>query len=154
MHESGGKELRVRGSAAGYGGGYILAGAESCRKAAVMVRPVILGGGGVVQVKGFRVEDNVGGSEDGLVMIAVEGVVCVSGIGHVAAAAAGIGSHHVLSHPRFLSIGGILTQIVYGLAIFTDAKSKVAWLLLWSLLWLLLLMSLLLACTVLFVVSF
>jgi hypothetical protein len=47
VHESGGKELRARGSA-GYGGGYVLAGVESRRKAAVMVRAVMLGGGGVV----------------------------------------------------------------------------------------------------------
>jgi hypothetical protein len=100
------------------------------------------------------VEDNVGGSEDGLVVIAVEGVVRVGGAGHAAAAAAGIGGRRVSSHPRFLGIGGIPTRIVHGLAIFTDAESEVAWLLLRSLLWSLLPMLLPLARAVLLAVSF
>ena len=53
MHEFGGEELRTRGSA-GCSGGYILVSAESCGKAAVAARVVMLGGGGVVvQVEGF-----------------------------------------------------------------------------------------------------
>ena len=54
---------------------YVLTSAGSHGKAAVTARAVMLGGGGViVQVEGFGVEDNIGGSEDGLVAIAVEGV--------------------------------------------------------------------------------
>jgi hypothetical protein len=79
----------------------MLAGVESCGKAAVAVRAVMLGGGGVVQVKGFGVEDNVRGSEDSLVAIMVKGVVCVGGAGHVADGGGGIGSHRVLSHPQY-----------------------------------------------------
>ena len=93
----------------GYGGGYILAGAESRGKAAVAARVVMLGGG-VVRVKS-------GGSEDGLVAIAVEGVVRVGGAGHVAGGGGGIGG----------CIEGIPARIVHGLAIFTDAESEVAW---------------------------
>jgi len=59
VREFGGKGSRVNGSA-GCGSGYVLAGVESCRKAAIMARAVMLGGGGVVvQVKGFGVEDIV-----------------------------------------------------------------------------------------------
>ena len=54
----------------------------------------MLGGGGVVvQVKGFRVGDDVGGSEDNLVTIMVEGVVGISGAGHLAGGGGGIGSN-------------------------------------------------------------
>ena len=59
MHEFRGKELRVNRSA-GCDGGYVLASVESCRKVAIVARVVMLGGGGVVvQVEGFRVEDDV-----------------------------------------------------------------------------------------------
>ena len=41
---------------AGCGGGYVLAGAESCRKVAVAARVMMLGGGViVVRVEGFGV---------------------------------------------------------------------------------------------------
>ena len=74
MHEFGGKESRASRSA-GCSGVYVLTSVGSCRKAVVTARVVMLGGGGViVQVEGFRVEDNVRGSEDGLVAITVEGV--------------------------------------------------------------------------------
>ena len=54
---------------------YVLTSAGSRGKAAVTARAVMLGGGGVVvQVEGFGVEDNVRGSKDSLVAIAVEGV--------------------------------------------------------------------------------
>jgi len=54
-----GKGSRVNGSA-GCGSGYILAGVELRRKAAIVARAVMLGGGGViVQVEGFGVEDVV-----------------------------------------------------------------------------------------------
>ena len=79
----------------------MLAGAESRGKAAVAARAVMLGGGGVVRVKGFRVEDDVRGSEDGLVAIAVEGVVRVGGAGHVAGGGGGIGGCRVSCHPRY-----------------------------------------------------
>ena len=90
----------MRGSV-GYGGGNVLTSAESRRKAAVAVRAVMLGGGEVVRVKGFRVEDDVRGSEDGLVAIVVEGVVCVGSAGHVAGGGGGIGGCHVSCHPRY-----------------------------------------------------
>lgn len=54
-----------------------------------------------VRVKGFGVEDNVGGSEDSLVAIAVEGVVRVGSAGHVAAAGGGIGGRRASSHPWY-----------------------------------------------------
>jgi hypothetical protein len=86
----------------GYGGAYVLSDMELCRKAAVMARAVMLGGGGVVQV-GFGVEDNVGGSEDGLIVITVERVVHVGSAGHVASGGGGggIGSHCISSNPRY-----------------------------------------------------
>ena len=59
MHEFGGEEPRANGSAE-CSGGYVLTSAELCRKAAIMARVVMLGGGRVVvRVKGFGVEDNV-----------------------------------------------------------------------------------------------
>jgi hypothetical protein len=85
----------------GYSGGYMLASVESRGKAAVEARAVMLGGGGVVQVKGFGVEDNVRGSEDSLVAIVVEGVVCVGSAEHIADGGGDIGGHCVLSHPRY-----------------------------------------------------
>ena len=74
MHKFGGKESRASRST-GCSGMYVLTSAGSYGKAAAMARVVMLGGGGViVQVKGFGVEDNIGGSENGLVAIVVEGV--------------------------------------------------------------------------------
>ena len=59
MREFGGKGSRANGSA-GCGSGYVLASVESRRKAAIVARAVMLGGGGVVvQVEGFGVEDVV-----------------------------------------------------------------------------------------------
>ena len=69
--------------------------------------------------------DDIGGSEDSLVAIAVEGVVGVSGAGHLASGGSGIGSDIV--YRAIPSIEGIPTRIVYGLAIVADAKFKVAW---------------------------
>ena len=71
------------------------------------------------------VEDDVGGSEDGLVAIAVEGVVGVGGAGHVAGGDGGICSGIV--YQVILGIGDILTWIVHGLAIVADAEFEVAW---------------------------
>ena len=71
------------------------------------------------------VEDDVGGSEDGLVAIAVEGVVGVGGAGHVAGGDGGICSGIV--YQVILGIGDILTWIVHGLAIVADAEFVVAW---------------------------
>jgi len=86
----------------------------------------MLGGGGVVvRVEGFGVGDDVGGSEDNLVAIAVEGVVGVSGAGHLAGGGGGIGSDIV--YRAIPSIEGIPTRIVHGLAIVADAKFEVAW---------------------------
>jgi len=57
MYEFRGKGSRANGSA-GCGSGYILTSMESYRKAAIAARAVMLGGGGViVQVEGFGVED-------------------------------------------------------------------------------------------------
>jgi len=47
VREFGGKGSRANRSA-GCGSGYVLAGVESCRKAAIAARAVMLGGGGVV----------------------------------------------------------------------------------------------------------
>ena len=59
MRKFRGKGSRANGSV-GCSSGYVLAGVESCRKAAIMARAVMLGGGGViVQVEGFGVEDVV-----------------------------------------------------------------------------------------------
>jgi hypothetical protein len=86
----------------GYSGGYVLSNAESRGKAAVVARAVMLGEGEVVQVKGFGVEDNVGGSKDGLVAITVERVIHVGGVGHIAGGGGGgIGSHRVSSNPQY-----------------------------------------------------
>ena len=113
---------------AGCSGGYVLDGAESRGKAAVAARAVMLGGGVVVvRVKGFGVEDDVGGSEDGLVVITVEGVVGVGSAGHrdVAGSGGGIGDGVVFR--AILSIEGIPARIVHGLAIVADAEFEVAW---------------------------
>ena len=57
MREFRGKGSRANGSA-GCGSGYVLASVESRRKAAIAARAVMLGGGGVVvRVEGFGVED-------------------------------------------------------------------------------------------------
>ena len=69
--------------------------------------------------------DDVGGSEDCLVVITVEGVVGVGGAGHLAGGGGGIGSDIV--YQAIPSIEGIPTQIVHGLAIVADAKFEVAW---------------------------
>ena len=91
-----------------------------------MARAVMLGRGGVVvQVKGFGVGDDIGGSEDNLVAIAVEGVVGVSSTGHLAGGGSGIGSD--IMYRAIPSIEGIPTQIVHGLAIVADTKFEVAW---------------------------
>jgi len=59
VREFRGKGSRANGSA-GCSSGYVLAGVESRRKAAIVARAVMLGGGGVVvRVEGFRVEDVV-----------------------------------------------------------------------------------------------
>ena len=59
MREFGAEKPRANGSAE-CGGGYVLAGAESRRKAAIAARAVMLGGRRVVvRVEGFGVEDNV-----------------------------------------------------------------------------------------------
>jgi len=47
MCKFGGKESRANRST-GYNGGYVLAGAESCRKVAIIARVVMLGGGVIV----------------------------------------------------------------------------------------------------------
>ena len=70
-------------------------------------------------------EDNVGGSENGLVAIVVDGVVGVGGTGHVAGGGSGIGSRVV--YQVILGIEGIPTQRVHGLAIVADAEFEVAW---------------------------
>ena len=65
----------------------------------------MLGGGVVVvRVEGFKVEDDVGDSENGLLAIAVEGVVGVGGGGHVSGGGSGIGGgvvYQVILHPRY-----------------------------------------------------
>jgi len=71
------------------------------------------------------VEDNVGGSENGLVAIAVDGVVGIGGAGHVAGGGGGIGSG--IMYRVILGIEGIPTQRVHGLAIVADAEFEVAW---------------------------
>jgi len=79
----------------------------------------------VVRVEGFGVRDDVGGCEDGLVAIVVEGVVNVGGAGHLAGGGGGIGG--VVVYRAILGIEGISTQTVHGLAIVTDAGFEVAW---------------------------
>jgi len=72
----------------------------------------MLGGGGVVvQVEGFREEDDIGGSEDSPVAIAVEGVVGVGGAGYIAGGGSGIGGGAM--YRAILGIESIPTRIVH-----------------------------------------